>query len=162
MLIHLLLSFDTLWERMRVAVCEWIPFKKKNAVCVFITCFRVHVYEVIGWRDSGYCSTCVDAIISWLESCAAYIFIQQQRTTIRILCCAVTRNSSSVLGPFEYGIAHMQKGSYLWNSPRVYDDSTILCWTGPLRRPRCISQCLFGGSTVTILDENVYSCRLIL
>ena len=30
--------------------------------------------------------------------------------------------------------------------------TTSLCWTGSLCRPRRLSQCLFGGSIVTILD----------
>ena len=37
----------------------------------------------------------------------------------------------------------------------------FLCWTGLLRRSRCISQCLYGGSIVTILDgkEHTFSSR---
>ena len=33
-------------------------------------------------------------------------------------------------------------------------------WTGPLRRPRCISQCLFGGSIVTIMMARSTRSRL--
>ena len=42
-----------------------------------------------------------------------------------------------------------------------YVQTTILCWTGPLWRPRCVSQCLFGGFIVTIQDgqERMFPSR---